>query len=85
MSVAVTSGVFPRGAGRLFFARLVGLEGFRRSRLLRASVFRGMEGSLRMKRHRWMMMGNLCSLVSEVAAIMTVSTWHTLSDMRRGR
>jgi hypothetical protein len=85
VSVAVMSGVFPRGGERLFSARLVGLEGFRRSRLTRVSVFRGMAGSLRMKRHRWMMMGNLCSLVSEVAAIMTVSMWHTLSDMRKGK
>jgi hypothetical protein len=79
------SGVFPRGGGRLFSVLRVGREEFRQSLLSRVSVFRGMAGSLRMKSHRWMTMGNLCSLVSGVVAIMIASMWRMLSDMRRGR
>jgi hypothetical protein len=79
------SGVFPRGGERLFSVLRVGLVGFRRSLQLRGNVFLGAVGLLRMKSHRWMTMGNLCSLVSGVVAIMIASMWRMLSDMRRGR
>ena len=79
------SGVFRVGGGSSFSVLRVGREGFRRSLPMRGNVFRGAVGSLRMKSHRWMTMGNLCSLVSGVVAIMTVSMWRMLSDMKRGR
>jgi len=79
------SGVFPRGGGSSFSVLLVGRVGFRRSLPMRVNVSRGTVGSLRMKSHHWMTMGNLCSLVSEVVAIMIVSMWRMLSDMKRGR
>jgi hypothetical protein len=79
------SGVCRVGGGSSFSVLRVGLVGFRRSLLLRGNVFLGAGVSLRMKSHRWMTMGNLCSLVSGVVAIMIVSMWRMLSDMRRGR
>jgi hypothetical protein len=79
------SGVCRVGGGSSFSVLRVGRGEFRRSLQLRGNVSLGAGVSLRMKLHRWMTMGNLCSLVSEVVAIMTVSMWRTLSDMRRGR
>jgi hypothetical protein len=79
------SGVFRVGGGNLFSVLRVGRVGFRQSLPPRANVSRGAVGSLRMKSHHWMTMGNLCSRVSEVAAIMIVSIWRMLSDMKRGR
>jgi hypothetical protein len=79
------SGVCRVGGGSSFSVLRVGLVGFRRSLPMKVNVFLGTVGSLRMKLHRWMTMGNLCSLVSEVVAIMIVSMWRMLSDMRRGR
>ena len=79
------SGVFRVGGGRLFSVLRVGREEFRQSLPMRGNVSPGTVGSLRMKSHRWMTMGNLCSLVSGVVAIMIVSMWRMLSDMRRGR
>ena len=79
------SGVFRVGGGSLFSVLRVGRVGFRRSLPMKGSVSLGAVGSLRMKSHRWMTMGNLCSLVSGVAAIMIASMWRMLSDMKRGR
>jgi len=78
------SGVCRVGGGNSFSALRVGRREFRRSLPMRGSVSRGTVGSLRMKSHRWMTMGTLCSLVSGVAAIMIVSMWRMLSDMRKG-
>jgi hypothetical protein len=85
VSVAVTSGVFPRGGARLSFAPRAELEGFKLFPQRMESVFRGMAGSLRMRSHLLMMMGNRFSLVSDSVKKMTVSMWLMSSVMRRGR
>jgi hypothetical protein len=86
VNVAVLNGWCLPGAGRSFFARAVGHEKSKPSpSRMKANVSRGREGSQPMKSHRWMMTGNPCSLVSEVAGIMIASMWRMLSDMRKGR
>jgi hypothetical protein len=86
VSVAVTSGLYRRGAGRLFCALLAGHE---KCKLLLSrmtgSVTRGLEGSQLMRSHPLMMTGFRCFRVSGVAGIMIVSMWRMLSDMRRGK
>jgi len=84
--VAVTSGMFPQGEAKLFFAHHVGRGEYKqfRSRVM-ASVILGLDISQPMKSLRWMMTGNLFSLVSEVAAIMTVLMWHMSLVMRKGK
>lgn len=85
MSVVVSGGLFRRGEGapscvhhaeqgkfKLFPSRMTG------------SVCRGMDISELMRSRRWMTMGTRCSLVSEVADIMTVATRSMSSDTRKG-
>ena len=86
MSVVVSSGLYRRGAGRLFCALLAGREKCKPllSRMT-GNVFRGLEGSQLMRLPRLMMMGFRCFRVSGVAGIMIVSMWRMLSDMRRGK
>jgi len=85
VSVVVTGGLFPQGGGAPFCVHHVGQGKCKLfpSRMT-GSVTRGLDISQLMKSHRWMMMGNPCSLVSEVVGIMTVATRNTLSDMRKG-
>jgi hypothetical protein len=84
--VAGTSGVFPRGEAKLFSAHHVGRGGYKQSRSqVTANVIRGLDISQPMKSLRWTMTGNLFSLVSEVAAIMTVLTWHMSLVMGKGK
>ena len=86
MSVAVTSGLYRPGAGRLFFALLVG-RGKCKQLLSRmtGSVTRGRAGSQLTKSHQLMMTGPRFFPVSGVAGIMIASMWRMLSDMRRGK
>jgi hypothetical protein len=74
-----------RGEGRLFFAPRVGREKSKQFPSVRGSVCRGTDISGRMRSRRLMMTGNLFSLVSEVAAIMTAVILSMLSDMRKGK
>jgi len=84
VSVAVTGGLFRAGGARLFFAPLVGHENCKPFLSQRTeSVTRGLGISQPMRSPRLMMMGNLFSLVSEVAGIMIASTWRMLLDMKR--
>ena len=84
MSVAVTGGRFPQGAGKSFFAPRVGHENCKPfpSQIM-GSVTRGLGISRPTRLPRLMTMGNLFSLVSEVAGIMTAVTFSTSSDMKR--
>jgi hypothetical protein len=86
VSVAVTSGLYRRGGGKLFSALPAGHEKCKQllSRMT-VSVTRGLEGSQLMRSPRLMMMGFRFFRVSGVAGIMIVSMWRMLSDMRRGK
>ena len=85
MSVVATGGLFPRGEAGRFCVHHVGQGKCKlfHSRMT-GSVTRGLDISQLMRSHRWMMMGTRCSLVSEVADIMTVATRNMLSDTRKG-
>lgn len=85
MSVVAIGGPFPpgedgpscvhhaeQGKFKLFPSQMTG------------SVCRGMDISELMRSRQWMMMGTRCSLVSEVADIMTVATRNMSSDTRKG-
>jgi len=87
VSVAVTVGLYRRGAGRSFSVLLVGHEKCKLFRSqLTGSVCRGTDYSQLTKQHRLTMTGNRFSLVSGVADIMIASTWRMLSDsIRKGK
>mgnify|MGYP006889524200 CR=1 FL=1 len=84
MSVAVTGGRFRQGVARLSFAPRVGHENCKPfpSQIM-GSVTRGLGISRPTRLPRLMTMGNLFSLVSEVAGIMIASTWRMSSVMKR--
>jgi hypothetical protein len=82
---AALSGVFLRGGGRLFFARLVGHEKSKLFLPLMVNVSLGRVGSRLTRSHRLTMMGNLFSRVSEVVGIMIAVIRSMLSGMRKGR
>jgi hypothetical protein len=86
VSVAVTSGLYLRGAGRLFCALLAGHEKCKQllSRMT-VSVTRGREGSQLTKSHPLMMMGNQFFQVLGRVKKMTAVIRSMLSDMRRGK
>jgi hypothetical protein len=85
VSVVVSGGLFPRGEGAPSCVHHAGHGKFKLfpSRMT-ASVCRGTDISQLTKSRHWMTMGIRCSLVSEVAGIMTVATRSMLSDMRKG-
>jgi hypothetical protein len=86
VSVAVTSGLYRLGAGRLFCALLAGHEKCKQllSRMT-VSVTRGREGSQLMRLPRLMMMGNQFFQVLGRVKKMTAVIRSMLSDMRRGK
>jgi len=85
VNVVATGGLFHQGEGAPFCVHHAGHGKFKLfpSRMT-ASVCRGMDISELMKSRRWMTMGTRCSLVSEVADIMTVATRSMSSDTRKG-
>jgi hypothetical protein len=85
VSVVAIGGLFPRGEDAPFCVHHAGHGKFKLfpSRMT-GSVCRGMGISELMRSRRWMMMGIRCSLVSEVAGIMTVATGSMSSDTRKG-
>jgi hypothetical protein len=85
VSVAVSSGRFLHGGGRLFFAPRAVPEKSKQFPSVRGSVCRGTVTSGQTKSPQWMTTGNLFSLVSEVAAIMTAVIRSMLSVMRKGK
>ena len=85
MSVAVSSGRFLRGGGRLFFAPRAVPEKFKQFLPVKASATRGRVTSVQTKSPQWMTTGNQCFRVSEVAAIMTAVIRSMSSVMRKGK
>ena len=86
MSVAVTGGLYRRGAGRLFSVPHVVREKCKPFRLqLTGSVCRGTDYSLPMRLRLSTMRANQSSQVSELAGIMIAVIVSMLSDMRRGK
>jgi len=84
VSVAVTGGRFLADEGRSFFAPRVEHENCKLSpSRITESVTRGLGISRPTRLPQLMMTGNLFSLVSEVAGIMTAVTFSTSSDMKR--
>jgi len=85
VSVVATGGLFPPGEGAPSCVHHAGHGKFKLfpSRMT-GNVCRGMDISELMKSRHWMTMGTRCSLVSEVADIMTVATRSMSSDTRKG-
>ena len=85
MSVVVSSGRFPHGGERLFFAPRVVPEKSKQFPSVRANVCRGTVTSVQTKSPQLMTTGNQFFRVSEVAAIMTAVIRSMSSVMRKGK